>query len=47
MMTGSDGMRDAWYAGKDEFWKHYEVMTGKPKPSDNDGVYRWYFSCSC
>lgn len=40
----SETWRDRWYEGCDEFYKHYEVVTGKNvEPEDRPTV----FSCSC
>ncbi len=40
---GSEGWRDDWYEGEEQFWKHYTVLTGKAAPEEKPTV----FSCSC
>lgn len=39
---GSDGWRDTFYSVDEEFWRHYEIVTGK-KVKDTGSP----FSCSC
>lgn len=40
---GHEHMRIVWYEIEDEFWKHYESLTGKKKPVEHT----WFFCCSC
>lgn len=39
----SQHMRDVWGEVADEFWKHYETITGQKEPGD----YTPIFCCSC
>lgn len=40
---GSEDWRELWYGIEDEFWRHYENVTGRPVEMRNRGG----FSCSC
>lgn len=42
-INNGEHIRDVWYDLRDEFWKHYEVVTGKKLEDINEGG----FTCSC
>jgi hypothetical protein len=39
----NESSRDHWYSIEDEFWKHYELVTGRSVPTRMRGG----FTCSC
>ena len=39
----AENWRDHWYSIQEEFWRHYEVVTGRKVDENNKGG----FSCSC
>jgi len=39
----NESSRDHWYSIEDEFWKHYELVTGRSVPTRLRGG----FTCSC
>lgn len=47
--NGSDMARDAFYTLEEpgEFWRHYEVLTGRKAEIDEHGEWPIPYSCSC
>ncbi len=41
---GSENWRSVMWDRKDEFWKHYQIVTGKPVPAEKQEN---FYSCSC
>jgi hypothetical protein len=40
---GHESMRSIWYENEEQFWKHFETLTGNKKPHK----YMSVFCCSC